>query len=416
MNMQAGRSKVLEGVVVLDLTRFFSGPQASLFLAGLGAEVIKIDDPATGDPTAFAPPFAGPEGVSFQRRGDTDMGIAYLKRARGKKSTTLNLKAEEGRAIFLKMVAQADVVIENFSVGVSERLGIGYETLKEVNPRIVHCTLTGYGATGPDRHLKAYDLMVQAAAGLMSITGRPETGPMKAGSPLSDAIAGTFAAMGVVSALFHRTQTGVGQSVDISMVDCLFALLFDEPLDCYARLGQTAQQGNRIMRFSPFNAYRTADGSITIGIALEAEWRALIELMGRPELARDPRFCDVAARIACNEDIDAIVAAWTGTLPTREVQRLLVAAGVPSSPVHDIDNVMRWEQLRARDMFAPLVNPLAGQVMDAAAPGFPIKFSGAAAGYDSPAPKPGAHTNEVLARLAGLSEADISRLRDARIV
>ena len=407
--------KVLEGVVVLDLTRMFSGPQASLFLAGLGAEGIKIDDP-TGDPTAFAPPFAGPEGVSFERRTDTDMGLAYLKRQRGKKSTTLNLKSAEGHAIFMRMVKSADVVIENFSVGVSERLGIGWPVLREVNPRLVHCALTGYGSTGPDRKLKAYDLMVQAAAGLMSITGRPDTGPLKAGSPLSDAIAGTFAAFGVVSALLHRNRTGVGQSVDVSMADSLFALLFDEPIDCYDRLGMQYQQGNRIMRFSPFNAYATADGAITIGIALEAEWRALIAVMGQPGLADDPRFRDVAARIRHNEQIDAIVGAWTRTLPTAEVQRLLVAAGVPSSPVREARDVLAWEQLRAREMLAPLFNPLAGAVVDAAAPGFPIKFSATPAGYDTPAPKPGAHTHEVLTRLAGLTPTEIERLAEAGIV
>jgi len=271
--------KILQGVVVLDLTRFFSGPQATLLLAGLGAEVIKIDDPATGDPTAFAPPFAGPEGVSFQRRTDSDMGLAYLKRQRGKKSTTLNLKSPRGREIFLQMVAHADVVVENFSAGVADRLGIGYAQLREANPRIIHCGISGYGATGPDRHMKAYDLMVQAAVGMMTITGTPESGPTKAGTPLSDAISGTFAAFGIVSALFHRAETGEGQSVDVSMADGLFSLLFDEPLDCYERLGLAPQQGNRIMRFSPFNSYRTADGWVAIGCATDAEWNALRSAM-----------------------------------------------------------------------------------------------------------------------------------------
>jgi len=409
-------AQVLEGIIVLDLTRMFSGPQASLFLAALGAEVIKIDDPATGDPTAFAPPFAGPNGVSFQRQSDVDMGVAYLKRARGKKSITINLKSDEGRAIFLRMVAAADVVIENFSAGVADRLGIGYAELRKANPRIVYCALTGYGSTGPDRHLKAYDLMVQAAAGLMSITGRPETGPMKAGSPLSDAIAGTFAAMGVVSALFYRTHSGEGQSVDVSMVDCLFALLFDEPLDCYERLGLDFQQGNRIMRFAPFNAYPTADGSITIGTALGSEWLALVGLMAMPELLCDARFSDVAARVRNNVELDRIVGDWTRTQTTAEVQQKLVTAGVPSSPVRDIDDVMRWEQLRAREMILPLVNPLSDRVVDAAAPGFPIKFSASPAGYASSAPVPGAHTDEVLGRLAGLTQSDIERLRDERVV
>jgi CoA:oxalate CoA-transferase len=408
--------KILEGVVVLDLTRFFSGPQATLFLAGLGAEVIKIDDPATGDPTAFAPPFAGPAGVSFRRQTDQDMGIAYLKRARGKKSITLNLKSEEGRALFLRMVAAADVVIDNFSAGVAERLGIGYAQLREANPRIVHCGLTGYGNTGPDRQLKAYDLMVQAAVGMMSITGQPDTGPMKAGSPLSDAIAGTFAAMGVVSALYHRQASGEGQSVDVSMADCLFSLLFDEPLDCYERLGLAFQQGNRIMRFSPFNAYRTVDGWIAIGTASQAEWLALLGVMGQPEFAADPRFADVGSRIRHNTEVDAQVGGWTSRHSTEEVQRLLVAAGVPSSPVRDIDDVLRWPQMRERGMLTPLLNPLADAPVAAAAPGFPIKFSAAQASYDAPAPRPGAHTAEVLARLAGVGDGDLERLHRTGVI
>lgn len=408
--------KILDGVVVLDLTRFFSGPQATLFLAGLGAEVIKVDDPATGDPTAFAPPYAGPEGVSFRRRTDRDMGIAYLKRQRGKKSITLNLKSAEGRALFLKLVAGADVVIENFSAGVADRLGIGYAQLREANPRIVHCGLTGYGATGSDRHVKAYDLMVQAAVGMMSVTGSPESGPTKAGTPLSDAIAGTFAAMGILSALYHRQATGDGQSVDVSMADCLFSLLFDEPLDCYERLGLQFQQGNRIMRFSPFNAYPTADGWVAIGTATQAEWLALIGAMQQPELANGPEFADVGARLANNALVDKVVGGWTRVLTTQEVVERLGKAGVSASPVRDIDDVMRWPQLRERGMIETLVNPLARSPVEASAPGFPIKFSATPAGYDAPAPEPGAHTAEILARFAGLDPAAIERLQQQGVV
>lgn len=409
-------TKILEGVVVLDLTRFFSGPQATLFLAGLGAEVIKVDDPKTGDPTAFAPPFAGAAGVAFTRQTDSDMGIAYLKRQRGKKSVTLNLKSPQGRELFLKMVASADVVIENFSAGVADRLGIGYEQLRKANPRIVHCALTGYGSTGPDRQLKAYDLMVQAAVGMMSITGHPDAGPVKAGSPLSDAISGSFAAMGVVSALYHRKVTGEGQSVDVSMADCLFSLLFDEPLDCYGRLGLQLQQGNRIMRFSPFNAYRTADGWITIGTATQAEWLQLLKVMAREDLAHKPEYVDVSARLANNARVDEEVAAWTAGLTTGEAQRQLEAGGVASSPVRTIDDLLRWEQLRERGMVQPLVNPLAGAPVDVSAPGFPIKFSASTAGYEQPAPRPGEHTADILARLAGVDAATLASLKQAGVV
>ena len=243
--------KILAGIVVLDLTRFFSGPQCTLFLAGMGAEVIKIDDPRGGDPIAFAPPYDGPNGISLQKQTPQDMGLAYLKRQRGKKSVTLDLKSEAGRGIFFAMVAKADVVVENFRSGVAQRLGIDYPALKAANPSIIYCALTGYGSTGPDRHAKAYDVTVQAAAGLMSVTGMPGQPPLKAGTALSDAIAGTFAMSGVLAALLDRANSGRGQFVDVSMVDCLFSLLFDDPIDWYERLGVPVRQGNTYCAFRP---------------------------------------------------------------------------------------------------------------------------------------------------------------------
>ncbi len=405
--------QIFAGVVVLDITRFFSGPQATLLLAGMGAEVIKIDDPATGDPIAFAPPFAGPKGVSFTRQTDEDMGIAYLKRQRGKKSVALNLKSAQGRDIFLRMVRGADVVVENFSAGVADRLGIGYDQLREVNPQIVHCGISGYGATGPDRYMKAYDLMVQAAVGMMSITGTPESGPTKAGTALSDAISGTFAALGIVSALYHRKVTGEGQSVDVSMADGLFSLLFDEPLDCYGRLGLNAQQGNRIMRFSPFNAYRTSDGWVTIGCATDTEWSALLGVIGREPIEE---FARVSGRLANNASVDRLVGDWARTLTSVQVQEQLDAARVSCSLVRSIDDLMKWRQLRERTMIVPLVNPLTGSKVEAYGPGFPIKFSSSSAAYDTPSPLPGAHTADILRRLAGIEREELATLKREGVI
>ncbi|MBL8378713.1 MAG: CoA transferase [Burkholderiales bacterium] len=407
---------ILDGIVVLDLTRFFSGPQATVLLAGMGAEVIKIDDPATGDPTAFAPPFDGPGGIAMERRTPQDMGLAYLKRARAKKSMTLNLKSAEGRRIFLAMVARADAVVENFSAGVADRLGIGYDDLKAVNPRIVCCSITGYGTTGPARDAKAYDLMVQAAVGFMAMTGHPDEAPVKAASPLSDAISGVFAAKGVIAALLHRERTGHGQAVEVAMADCLFALAFDEPIDCYERLDLAARQGNRIMRFSPFNAYPAADGWVVIGAATHAEWVALLEAMGRADLKDDADMMRVGWRIMHNDQVDAVVSAWTRGLTKDQIARALDAAGVPSSPIRSTDEVLRWEQLRARSMIVPLRNPLSGAHAAAAGPGFPIKFGATPAGYDAPAPIPGAHTDEMLARFAGLDADERARLRAAGVI
>ncbi|MEM5274383.1 CoA transferase [Cupriavidus taiwanensis] len=408
--------RILDGVKILDLTRFFSGPQCTLFLAGLGAEVIKIDDPDGGDPTAFSPPFAGPHGVSFERRTQEDMGIAYLKRARSKKSATLNLKSADGKELFLRMSRQADVVVENFSAGVAARLGIGYDVLREVNPSLVYCSLTGYGSTGPAKNLKAYDLMVQAAAGLMSITGQPGAGPTKAGSPLSDAIAGLFAAFGIVAALNYRQRTGHGQSVDVSMTDCLLSLILDEPLDCYRELGLSFQQGNRIMRFSPFNAYQSADGWVTIGAASNDDWSTLLDLMGRFDLKDDPDIMSVSWRLSNNATVDEIVSKWTSALPTAEIEQQMRSARIPCSPVRTIDDVLAWDQIVARNMAVSLWNPLAKATMHVKAASFPLQFGDADVGYDTPAPIPGAHTEEILREMAGVDAAEFQRLRERNII
>jgi len=255
-------NRALDGIKVLDLTRFLSGPYATLLLASLGAEVIKIDDPKTGDPSAHAPPFASADGASFEPETEGALGLAYLKRARGKQSATINLKSAQGCTLFLQLVAHADVVVDNFRPGVAARLGIDYPALKAQNPRIIHCTLNGYGTTGPDRNLKSFDLMAQAASGIMSLTGSPGGEPAKIATAVSDMLAGTYAALSVVAALQQRERSGIGQMVEISMVDCLFSIMMDEPLDCYPELGLAMRQGNRIMRFSPFNTFkRSMDGS-----------------------------------------------------------------------------------------------------------------------------------------------------------
>jgi crotonobetainyl-CoA:carnitine CoA-transferase CaiB-like acyl-CoA transferase len=408
--------KILDGIVVLDLTRFFSGPQCTLFLAGMGAEVIKIDDPKSGDPTAFAPPFDGPNGIAFERKTPQDMGLAYLKRQRGKKSATLDLKSPEGRDIFFRMVEKADVVVENFRAGVATRLGIDYAKLSAVNPSLIYCALTGYGSQGPSKDDKAYDLMVQAAVGLMSMTGQPGEPPVKTASALSDAISGVFAANGIVAALLHRERTGEGQSVDVAMADCLFSLLFDEPIDCYERLNLASRQGNRIMRFSPFNIFRTTDGWVAIGAATHSEWLDLLGAIGRPEIKNDPDMMDIGWRIVNNSAVDAVITEWTESRTKDEVVAALSKAGVACSPVRSTAEVMEWEQLLERQMIVRLVNPLTGVASQAKAPGFPIKFSRSPAEYDTPAPVPGAHSDEVFMRFANLSAADLQRLKSAGVI
>jgi formyl-CoA transferase len=400
-------SGALEGVVVLDLTRYLSGPHCSLLLAGLGAEVIKIDEPAGGDPAALAPPYSGP---SFERASNADFGLAYLKRARGKQSATLNLKDPQGRELFLRLVEKADVVVENFRPGVAERLGIGYEALAQRNPRLVYCAISGYGATGPDKDLKAYDLMAQAEAGLMSITGAPDGPPMKTGGALSDMIAGSYAALGIVAALRERERSGRGQALDVSMVDCLFSMMMDEPLDSYETLGLAARQGNRIMRFSPFNAYRASDGWITLGVVTREDWHGLLAAMGREDLREHKDWSRVQWRIRNNDQVDRVVGEWAVKYTVREAIARLREADVPCGAVRTAKEAIAWQQLKARGMVQALQRP-DGSAAGVAAAGMPLKFSRSAAHHDAPAPVPGADTADVLQRMLGLGAEEIARLR-----
>jgi crotonobetainyl-CoA:carnitine CoA-transferase CaiB-like acyl-CoA transferase len=406
---------LLEGVRVLDLTRFLSGPHCTLLLAGLGAEVVKVDDPGTGDPTVAAPPFVGDAGPSLERRAAADVGIAYLKRARGKKSITLNLKDAEGRALFHELAAHADAVIENFRPGVAQRLGIDYPALREKNGRIVYCALTGFGSTGPERGLKAYDLMVQAASGMMSITGEPEGAPVKTGTALSDTIAGTYAALGVVSALVERETSGEGQMIDVSMVDCLFSMLMDESLDCFEALGFAPRQGNRIVRFSPFNTYRARDGWVALGAATAEEWSSLLGALGREDLKTDPEWSSVGWRIAHNDRVDSLVGAWTAQRRVADIVEAMRLADVACAPVRTPRETIDWPHLRARDMIVPL-RRTDGRETNVAAAGFPLKFSRSGASHDVPAPIPGAHTEEVLRAWLGMDGKQVSTLRQRRVV
>jgi len=409
------KSGILEGMVVLDLSRWLSGPQCTLLLAGFGAEVIKIDDPSAGDPTVEGPPFVGKHGVSFTRHDRADYGIAYLKRARGKKSITLDLKKPEGQELFRGLVKAADVIVENFRVGVTKRLGIDYETLGKLNERLVYCSITGYGSTGPDARLKAYDPLIQAATGFMSINGQPGSEPLKAGSALGDTLAGSFAAMGVISALLHREKTGLGQYIDVSMAECMLSLILDEPLDIYEQLKLNPQQGNHIMRLSPVNTYRSADGWIAICAHTTLDWNALLELMGRADLKSHPDWSRMGWRIQNNPQVDELISNWAREFPTGSLVEKMNAKEIPCSPVRSGKDVLAWPQMQERNALPKLRLP-DGDSTDVVGPGFPLKFSNATTGYEVPAPVPGLHTAEVLQRFLAIDSQRIGELRLAKVI
>lgn len=407
--------KILHDLIVVDVSRYLSGPLTTLFLAALGATVIRIDDPRTGNPTASAPPFFGPQGVALHRATPRDVGLAYLKRCRGKNAITLNLRSTEGHALFSRLIAKADVLVENFRPATAHRLGLEYASLRRQNPRLIHCSITGYGSTGPECERKAVDLMIQAASGLMSITGAPTGEPSKAASPLSDGIAGTFATAGILAALLQRARTGEGQFIDVSMVDCLVSLIFDEPFDCYEQLGLPFRQGNRMMRLSPFNTFSTSDGAVVIGALTEADWTALLETMDRKDLLASKDFMDLGWRIAHNAEVDRIVGAWTSGRTQQGVLAELMRRNIPCSPVRNIRDVPAWPQLLARHALEPIVRG-APSAAGPLAPAFPLKFSAADTTYEHPAPLIGEHNEEVYCGLLGLAPAELQALKERGVV
>lgn len=388
--------KSLHGIKVLDLTRFLSGPQTTLFLAALGAEVVKIDDPKLGDPVANSPPFFGKNGVSMSQNSATDVGIAYLKRARSKKSIELDLKNAQDLDLFKKLVKKADIVVENFRFGVTQRLGIDYEHLKSINPTIIYCSITGYGTTGPAANKKAFDATVQAAAGLMSVTGDPEGPSMKIGSSMGDTIAGTFAFSAILASLLRRAKTGDGEFIDVSMTDCLIALLYDEPWDCYDTLGLSKRQGNRIMRFSPFNCYRAKDGEVVLGAASEKEWDDILEMIDQEDIKYLSKLSSVSDRIQNNQEVDALMSAWTSKHSVREIVDLCDAYGVSCSPVNDASKILDWEQVVSRNILTPVKHSHFSSKSGPLAANFPVKFSSSDVSLKKPAPKPNEHFEEIM--------------------
>ncbi|MCC8936648.1 CoA transferase [Bradyrhizobium sp. Arg68] len=406
----------LHGVRVLDLTRFYSGPFATLMLAGFGAEVIRIDAPEQGDPTMTGPPFLGKDGVSLDRQHDSDLGLAYLKRCRDKKSITLNMRSAEGMELFNALLRKSDILVENLRPGAAERLGIDYAANRQVNPAIVHCALTGYGSTGADRRLKAYDLMIQAASGLMSITGAPDSAPSKAGTALADGITGAFAVSGILAALTEQRISGQGQFVDVAMADCLLSLVLDEPLDCYKQMGMAPRQGNRIMRFSPFNTYPTRDGAIALGAATNEDWLLLLRVMDRLDLASDEKFMNTGWRVSNNAVIDAIVTEWSRGRTTAEAIEALNKGDVAASPIRDIDDILAWEHLGARDMLQAVEHPTEALEQRVIGAGFPIKMGRTHKGYTAPAPTLGQNNAEIYGGLLGLSGSRIAELKARQVI
>ena len=350
----------LGGVTVIDMTRVLAGPYCTMVLADLGARVVKVETPGGGDDSRAFGPFVGGKSAYF-------MSIN-----RGKESISLDLKDEAGREAFESLLADADVLVENFRAGTMERLGYGWEALHARFPRLIYAACSGFGHTGPYAGRPAYDVVVQAMGGIMSLTGHPGGPPARVGSSIGDIVAGLFTAIGVNGALYRRTLTGEGMKLDVSMLDCQVAIL-ENALARYFASGEVpGPLGTRHPSITPFQSYATADGHVVISAGNDALFGKLCAALGRPALAEDARFADNAARIA---NIDALEAEFEAVLtarPTAHWLALLEEAGVPCAPINTVEDVLADPQVAARNMVIRARDPVAGEVKMA---GNPIKLS-----------------------------------------
>jgi crotonobetainyl-CoA:carnitine CoA-transferase CaiB-like acyl-CoA transferase len=407
--------KHLEGIRVIDLTAYLAGPFLSMHLAALGAEVIKVERPGAGDPTRISSPFAGPRGVGFEGRRPEDISLIHLKRNRGKKSITLNLKSRRGVDIFRRLVAKGDVVVENFAPGTMESFGLDYEVLKEINPRIIFCSISGYGQSGPYRERPAFDLTIQATSGMMAVTGFPDGPPLRCGPWVGDQVPALYGLVGILAALASRERSGEGERIDISMQDCCFSLVMDESLDILVSREVPTRQGNRNPRVTPWSVFPTRDGNIAICVFANENWKVFLEAIQREDCLKDPRFANPEERVDHMDEVEALVTEWSRNRSTEEALGVLRKRKVPCDPVLEVKEVLEDPQLKARGMIQELEHPLNPRT-GAKTAGFPIRFSVRPAEDIAPAPLLGHHNEEIYRGLLGLSREEMEELRKEKII
>lgn len=390
----------LQGIVILDLTHMLSGPYGTMLLTDLGARTIKVEPPRGGEATRQL--LAKDE--DYSRGG---MGAYFLTLNRGKESVCIDLKTDEGRQVFLDLVRGADVVFDNFSVGVTRRLGIDHESLAAVNPRIITCSVTGFGETGPETQRPAFDQVVQAMGGGMSITGQPDAPPLRSGIPIGDLGGGIFGAMGVLAALQARERTGIGQHVDVSMLDAQISML-NYMATMYLMSGHVPERiGNSHFVHVPYNTYRTSDGYIVIACIGDAFFEQFLKVVPRPELMK-PEYRQQPGRYADRERIDRIVNEHLSGETTRHWLEVFREARIPCAPVNDFAQALSSEQVLARDMVIEV--PLhTGETVRM--PGNPLKFSAAPPGPVGSPPVLGQQTDDVLGSLLGYEPQRLDELR-----
>ena len=397
----------LSHIRILDLSRILAGPWAGQVLADLGAEVIKVERPGAGDDTrGWGPPF-----LKDRDGAETKEAGYYLAVNRGKRSITVGIDKPEGQRIVRALAARADIVLENYKVGTLARFGLGYDDLKAVNPKLIYCSVTGFGQTGPRRDQAAYDFMIQAMGGMMSVTGerdgKPGGGPQKVGIPMVDLMTGMYAAVAVLAALARREVSGAGEYIDIGMLDVQVAMLSNQAMNFFTSGKTPRRTGNAHPNIQPQDVFACRDGDVALAVGNDGQFARLCEVLGQPALAQDERFAKNAARVRNLEILRPLIAGLLKEHDRSHWVAALDAAGVPAGPINAIPEVFEDPQVKHRGMRVEIAHPLAGTVPQVASP---MRFAAAPLAHDRAPPLLGEHTAAILAEL-GIDAAEIGELR-----
>jgi len=393
----------LEGVRVLDFSRMYAGPFCSMILRELGAEVIKVEFREAGDACRTIPPIT-----------EAGEGYVFSILNRGKKSITLELRSEEGREIVCRLISQCDVLLENFTPGVMKRLGLGYEEMSRLNPRLIYASLSGFGQDGPYASRPAFDMVAQAMGGLMSVTGFPDKPPTKCGPAIADLVGGTNTVIAILAALQNRHKTGRGQSIDISLQDSIWLLTAVEALAAYGLTGKSPGRiGNMHPGIVPWNVYQARDGYVVICTVTIGQWQKLAETIGRSDLISDPEQCTMVVRLSRREELDAIVADWVKRYSVAEILQILDKAELPCAPILDTGQIVNDPHMKYRQMTVEVDQLLSGPLK---MPGTVFKMSQTPGDPYNPAPFLGEHNSEVYSELLGYSEEKINELMARGII
>ena len=410
------RESPLSDLTVLDLTVALAGPVATLLLGGLGARVIKIENPAGGDPSRENAPYFGLGGVKLARERDDDISVSAFNRLRNKLGVTLNLKHPRARDIFADLARKADLVVENFTPGTLDELGIGYEVARQVNPRIVYGSISGFGSDAGPGSPKALDTVIQALSGIMYVSGSEDDPPVRVGLTIADLTVALFGVIGVLSAVHQARRTGIGQHVDVSMLGALTSLIAAEAYEAMEKCGEPVRTGPSVQRLAPFGIYAARDGHLAICAYTDAFAHRLFDVMRRKDLATDERFRTRDARVRNYRELDVLIGQWTSSETTAEAIAKLNSAGIPASEVRDPKTAVHDPRVVARRETVPMIHPKYGAADGIYAMGLPIRFSQAAAGFDQPPPGLGEHNQRVYGEILGYDANRIAELHEQGVI